>query len=83
MADGSLEDRDWKDGTYVFSPLITPLRLVWRILDNRSVHYLIMNLKDIQKTSVWPYFFKIFIVTPCPFGTNTSIQHQKVDVTNF
>lgn len=28
IADGVLEERDWKDGTYVFSPLITPKRFV-------------------------------------------------------
>lgn len=31
IALGVLEERDWKDGTYVFSPLITPKRFVLRI----------------------------------------------------
>ena len=31
IAEGVLEPRDWKEGTYVFSPLITPKRFVLRI----------------------------------------------------
>lgn len=38
MALGVLDERDWKEGTYVLSPLITPKRFVLSICRSLSIH---------------------------------------------